>query len=109
MRPYDPEAARAVQELTAQLNSLASEILDYRRRTQWPGLAGTWQPPVRGAGRPGWTVRRAGEIELDLREGVGYPCSWTVTAVFRLAERYVRCPDYDLLYPINALRNVALL
>eukprot|EP00969_Alexandrium_andersonii_P245343 10843342-Alexandrium_andersonii.AAC.1 len=53
-------------------------------------------------------IRRAGEAGLDLHEGCGYPCCWTVAAVFRLADRHVRCPDYDLLYPINALRNVAL-
>jgi glycosyltransferase-like protein LARGE len=33
---------------------------------------------------------------------------WTVTAVFRTDASEVRCPAYDCLYPINALRNVAL-
>eukprot|EP00969_Alexandrium_andersonii_P154288 6820377-Alexandrium_andersonii.AAC.1 len=30
---------------------------------------------------------------------------WTVSLVYRLSEDQVRCPDYDLLYPINTLRN----
>jgi len=34
--------------------------------------------------------------------------AWTVTAVYQLDDAEVRCPDYDRLYPVNTLRNVAL-
>eukprot|EP00969_Alexandrium_andersonii_P158629 7008122-Alexandrium_andersonii.AAC.1 len=54
-------------------------------------------------------ARHAGDMGLARDEGgTSYPCCWTITAVFRLADHHVRCPDYDLLYPINHLRNVAL-
>eukprot|EP00969_Alexandrium_andersonii_P006786 295649-Alexandrium_andersonii.AAC.1 len=33
---------------------------------------------------------------------------WTVSLVYRLSADQVWRPDYDLLYPINTLRNVAL-
>lgn len=34
--------------------------------------------------------------------------NWTVTAVYRLEEAEVRCEEYDRLYPVNSLRNIAL-
>eukprot|EP00969_Alexandrium_andersonii_P088612 3908685-Alexandrium_andersonii.AAC.1 len=33
---------------------------------------------------------------------------WTVTLVYQLSPLQVWCPDYDMLYPINKLRNEAL-
>eukprot|EP00969_Alexandrium_andersonii_P212077 9366052-Alexandrium_andersonii.AAC.1 len=33
---------------------------------------------------------------------------WTVSLVYQLSADQVWCPDYDRLYPINTLRNVAL-
>jgi len=36
------------------------------------------------------------------------PLSWTVTLVYQLRSTDVKCQAYDLLYPINTLRNAAL-
>eukprot|EP00969_Alexandrium_andersonii_P068591 3026119-Alexandrium_andersonii.AAC.1 len=30
---------------------------------------------------------------------------WTISLVYQLSADQVWCPDYDLLYPINTLRN----
>lgn len=38
----------------------------------------------------------------------GHRSPWTITAVFRVDASEIRCAAYDCLYPINALRNVAL-
>lgn len=34
--------------------------------------------------------------------------AWCITVLYRLADEDVRCPAYDCLYPVNALRNAAL-
>ncbi|CAK0898505.1 unnamed protein product [Prorocentrum cordatum] len=49
------------------------------------------------------SASRAGRA---LTEAGGPP--WTVTLLHRLEDAEVRCPEYDRLYPVNALRNAAL-
>eukprot|EP00969_Alexandrium_andersonii_P334214 14768918-Alexandrium_andersonii.AAC.1 len=85
-------AESVVEDLQRQPQSLASEILDARRRQRWAGLAGA----------------HAGEKILGLREGEGYPMCWAVWAANRSRARRVCCPDYDLPHPDNAPRKVAL-